>query len=295
MSNIWHWFVIAGTIGSLVWFLWLLFANRQTSGDETTGHTSDGIDEFDNPLPAWWVGLFVLSIVFALGYLAYYPGLGNVPGTGGWTSTGQLEREQSAHDARFAGLYADLASLDQPALHSDRLARQVGRRLFINHCSTCHGVTARGSVGFPDLTDEEWIWGAGFENVKTAILRGRTAVMPPWGPALGEDGVKDVTQTVLKMAGREHDSAAATRGETHYKTVCIACHGLTGEGNALLGAPDLTNDIWLYGGSAEAIATAVRDGLSGMMPSQADLLTEDKAHVLAGYVTSLQSARAAAQ
>lgn len=295
MSNSWHWFVIVGTVGSLVGFLWFLFVNRRTSGEETTGHESDGIQELDTPLPAWWIGMFVLSIVFAFGYLAYYPGLGNVAGTGGWTSTRQLEREQTTHDDRFAGLYTQLASLDPVALHNDRLAQQVGRRLFINHCSTCHGVTGRGSVGFPNLTDDEWIWGAGFENVKTAILRGRTAVMPPWGPALGEDGVQDVTQTVLKLAGREHDSAAAARGEAHYKTICIACHGLTGEGNAVLGAPDLSNDIWLYGGSAEAIAAAVRDGRNGMMPSQADLLNEDKAHVLAGYVTSIQSARTAAQ
>jgi len=295
MSNTWHWFVIIGTVGSLIGFLWFLFVNRRTSGEETTGHESDGIQELDTPLPAWWIGMFVLSIVFAFGYLAYYPGLGNVAGSGGWTSTGQLEREQTTHDDRFAGLYTQLASLDPVALHNDRLAQQVGRRLFINHCSTCHGVTGRGSVGFPNLTDDEWIWGAGFENVKTAILRGRTAVMPPWGPALGEDGVQDVTQTVLKLAGREHDSAAAARGEAHYKTVCIACHGLTGEGNAVLGAPDLSNDIWLYGGSAEAIATAVRDGRTGIMPSQADLLTEDKAHVLAGYVTSIQSAQTAAQ
>lgn len=289
MSSPWHWFVIVGTVGSLVGFLWFLFANRRISGEETTGHESDGIAELDNPLPAWWIGMFVLSIIFAFGYLVYYPGLGNLTGTGNWTSTDQLEREQAAHDTRFAGIYADLAALDPESLKTDRLARQVGRRLFINHCSSCHGINGRGSMGFPNLTDDEWIWGAGFDDVKTAILRGRTAIMPPWGPALGEQGVQDVTQAVLKLAGRDHDSAAALRGEAHYKTLCVACHGVTGTGNPLLGAPNLTNDIWLYGGSAEAIAYGIREGRNGVMPSQAELLSEDKAAVLAGYVTTLQS------
>jgi cytochrome c oxidase cbb3-type subunit 3 len=287
MSSAWHWFVIIGTVASLVGFLWFLFANRRISGEETTGHEADGIQELDNPLPAWWVGMFVASIVFAFGYLAYYPGFGNFSGTGSWSSASQLESAESAHEARFAPVYARLAGLDPEALRSDRLAQQVGRRLFINHCSTCHGVTARGSVGFPDLTDAEWIWGPGFETVQATILRGRTAIMPPWGPALGETGVSDVTQTVLKLAGREHNSAAALRGEAHYKTICVACHGLAGEGNPLLGGPDLSNDIWLYGGTTDAIASSISAGRTGIMPAQADLLSDHQVHILAGYVTSL--------
>jgi cytochrome c oxidase cbb3-type subunit 3 len=289
MSNSWHWFVIASTIGSLAIFLWFLFVNRRTSGEETTGHEADGIQELDNPLPAWWVGMFVASIVFALGYLAYYPGLGNLSGSGQWTSSNQLERQQTAHTARFAPLYAQLASLDPQSLASDRLARQVGRRLFINHCSACHGVAGRGGLGFPNLTDAQWIWGSNFDAVKSTITNGRTAIMPPWGPALGEQGVADVTQTVLKLAGRDHDSAAAARGESHFKTLCVACHGADGTGNALLGAPDLTNNIWLYGGRAEQIAFGIREGRRGEMPSQAELLSTDKTHVLAGYVMTLGS------
>lgn len=288
MSALWHWFVVIGTLGSLIYFLWLLYANRRTSGQETTGHTADGIEELDNPLPAWWIGMFVVSIIFALGYLVYYPGLGNYSGTADWSSSGQLAKQQTAHDARFAPVYAQLAALDPAALASDRLGQQVGRRLFINHCSSCHGANARGGPGYPDLTDAEWIWGNDFDSVKATILQGRHASMPPWGPALGEAAVNDLTQTVLQLAGRDHDAAAAMRGQTQYTTICAACHGPAGEGNPLLGAPDLRNDIWLYGGSPEAIATSIRDGRNGVMPSQAELLSDDKVHILAAYVLSLQ-------
>ncbi len=288
MSGSWHWFVVIGTLGSLTYFLWLLYANRRTSGEETTGHSADGIEELDNPLPAWWIGMFVVSIVFALGYLVYYPGLGNYGGSANWSSAGQLEREQAAHESRFAPIYQHLAQLDPATLEADRLGQQVGRRLFINHCASCHGANARGGPGYPDLTDSEWIWGSDFNSVQATIGNGRNASMPPWGAVLGETGVNDVTQTVLKLAGRDHDAAAAQRGQANYNTICAACHGPAGEGNPLLGAPELRNDIWLYGGTPQAIATSIRDGRNGVMPSQAELLGKDKIHILAAYVISLQ-------
>ena len=172
-------------------------------------------------------------------------------------------------------------------LAEDRVAQQVGGRLFLNNCSTCHGVTAQGGFGFPNLTDGEWIWGEGFDKVKQAILNGRNGIMPPWGAALGDQGVADVTQYTLSLAGRDHDAAAATRGQAQYNTLCVACHGPTGAGNALLGAPNLTNDIWLYGSSADEIAFTIKNGRNGNMPSFADVLDEQKAHILAGYVTGL--------
>lgn len=289
MSSAWHWFVILGTLGSLAFFLLLLFGNRKTSTemDVTTGHSHDGIEEYDNPLPMWWVWMFVLSIVFALGYLAYYPGLGNFGGLSGWSSDDALASAQQAHEERFAPLYAELAGLDEDALHDSRQAMQVGRRLFINHCSTCHGINARGSFGFPNLTDEQWIWGRGFENVRTAISNGRNAAMPGWEGALGDRGIADVTQFVLALAGRDHDAPAAERGEPQYRTYCVACHGADGTGNPALGAPDLTNDIWLYGGTAERIAYTLRHGRNGRMPAFDDVLSADQIHVLSGYVTSL--------
>lgn len=289
MSSLWHWFIIIGTFGSLAFFLWLLLANRRTSTHETTGHNYDGIEEYDNPLPMWWVWMFVLSMVFAVGYLAWYPGLGNFAGLSGWSSTGQWQDQVDTHDARFAPLYAELAQLDEAALHQNRQAQQVGRRLFINHCSTCHGVAAQGAFGFPNLTDDEWIWGAGLDAVKHAIRSGRQAAMPGWGAALGDAGVTNVSHHVLALAGREHNAAAATEGAGQYQAFCVACHGPDGTGNPLLGAPDLTNDIWLYGSSLEQIAHTVRHGRNGNMPAHADILSEEKIHILAAYVTSLSA------
>lgn len=287
MSSAWSWFVIIGTVVSLAGTLLFLFSNRRTSGQETTGHNWDGIQEFDNPLPLWWVWMFVITIVFAAGYLVYYPGLGNFSGVGGWSSAGEVASAQQAHDARFAPLYERLAGLSEAELHSDRQAQQVGRRLFLNNCSTCHGVTAQGAFGFPNLTDSEWIWGAGFDAVQTALKNGRQAAMPPWGPALGDDGVRDVAQYVLELAGKDHDAAAAGRGAQKFAMFCVACHGAEGKGNPMLGAPNLTNDIWLYGGTTEAIEFTIRNGRNGQMPSFADVLDPEQIHIVAGYVTSL--------
>jgi cytochrome c oxidase cbb3-type subunit 3 len=287
MSSAWHWFVIIGTLASLTVFGALLFANRKVGSDATTGHDFDGIEEYDNPLPMWWVWMFALSIVFTVGYLVYYPGLGNFSGLSDWSSASEVQAAQQTHDQRFAPLYAELAELDETAMHDSRQARQVGRRLFINNCSTCHGVNGRGAFGFPNLTDDEWIWGSGLSQVKTAITGGRHAAMPAWGSALGDQGVASVTQYVLQLSGTEHDGPATAQGAEAYRTFCVACHGPDGKGNPALGAPDLTNDRWLYGGSAERIAHTVRYGRNGSMPAFDDILSAEKIHLLSGYVTSL--------
>lgn len=288
MSTAWSWFVIIGTIGSLVAALALLFANRKISGDETTGHTHDGIQELDNPLPMWWVYMFVISIVFGFGYLIYYPGLGNVTGIGDWTSAKQLQAEAERHDARFDPIYAELAAMTVEEMGNDRTAAQVGRRLFLNNCSTCHGVTAQGGFGFPNLTDSEWIYGKDFDAIQQTILNGRVAVMPPWEAALGDDGVNNVTEYVLQLSGQEHDAAAAAQGASQYAMFCVACHGAQGEGNQMLGYPNVNNDIWLYGGDREQIAFTIRNGRNGNMPAHRDILGDDKTKVLAGYVMNLE-------
>lgn len=287
MSSGWHWFVVLGTLLSLAAMLWLLIANRHKTNQGSTGHEWDGIQELDNPLPFWWVGMFVVSIVFTLIYLVYYPGLGNFDGAGDWSSFGQHDNEVARHDARFAPLYAELGSLDEAALWEDRRAMQVGRRLFLNHCSTCHGVNANGAFGFPNLNDEEWIWGSDYQAVRTTLVQGRVAAMPPWGAALGEDGVINMAHFVRQMAGLEHDADKAAAAAPQYNMLCVACHGADGKGNALLGAADLTNDIWLYGGSLEQIIFTLNNGRQGNMPAQADILTDDKIHILTAYVRSL--------
>jgi cytochrome c oxidase cbb3-type subunit 3 len=287
MSSFWNWFVIIITVATLVGLLALLLGNRRARVGEKTGHDYDGIEEYDNPLPMWWVWMFILSIVFAVGYLVWYPGMGNFGGASDWTSEGQWQEQVDRHDARFAPIYAELAALDEASLHTNRDAQQVGRRLYLNHCSSCHGVAAQGAFGFPNLSDAEWIWGEGLEAVKTAIRNGRQAAMPPWAAALGDEGVTNVANYVLQLNGREHDAAAAAAGATQFQTFCVACHGPEAKGNPMLGAPDLTNDIWLYGNSLEEISYTLRNGRNGNMPAHADLLTEEKIHILAAYVTSL--------
>lgn len=293
MSDAWHYFVIIGTVGTFIALFVLLFGSRKVEqkpdGDGTTGHEYDGIQELDNPLPAWWLGMFAASIVFGIGYLIYYPGLGNVEGLGGWTSADQVADDAQAFEARFAPFYARLAQQDVDSLVGDRRAMQVGRRLFLNNCATCHGSAGKGSIGFPNLTDDEWIWGAGYDAIRTAIMNGRVAVMPGWQAALGDDGVRDTTEYVMQLSGAaDVDTAAAERGAKHYALYCVACHGPSAAGNPMLGAPDLNNDAWLYGGNREAIASAIANGLAGNMPAQEQLGAE-RAHVLAAYVSSLSA------
>ncbi len=289
MSSAWSLWVIVGTVGTLAVMLWLLFANRQTSGEgKTVGHEFDGIEEYDNPLPMWWVGLFVATIAFGAVYLAYYPGLGNFAGLGGWTSTREWQADVDAKEARFAPLYEKLGAYTEAELHESRQAQQIGRRLYLNHCSTCHGITARGAFGFPNLTDAEWQWGSDFEAVKTTLRGGRNAVMTPWGAALGGDqGITAMAAYVRSLSGAPHDGDAAARAAPQYQMFCVACHGADGKGNPLFGAPDLTNDIWLYGGEPERIEFTLRHGRMGMMPAFDQVLGEEKIHILAGYVTGL--------
>ncbi|MBV1905055.1 MAG: c-type cytochrome, partial [Pseudomonadales bacterium] len=185
MSSAWHWFIVIGTIVSIFGVLLLLFGNRKITGEETTGHVWDGIEELDNPLPMWWVGMFVASVVFGLAYLVWYPGLGNVEGYGQWSAHKQLQEINLAHEERFAPLYAELGAMDVETMLEDRRAAQVGRRLFLNRCAVCHGPNAQGVHGFPNLSDKDWTWGGRFEDIKASIKNGRVASMPGWGGALG--------------------------------------------------------------------------------------------------------------
>lgn len=287
MTSAWHWFVIIGTIGSLIGVTWLLIANRRAAGQNHESHEWDGIRELDTPLPMWWVGMFAGSVLFAVIYLVIFPGLGNYKGATEWTSAARVATDSEAHRARYAPLYSELAALTDAELLADRRAGQIGRRLFINNCATCHGVGAQGSFGFPNLTDTEWIWGSGIAAVEHAILNGRLAAMPPWVAALGEEGIQNTAHYVRALSGQEHDQASAAAGEKHFQTLCVACHGSAGKGNPLLGAPDLTNNIWLYGGDHDQIAFTLRNGRNGRMPSQAAHLSPEKARILAGYVTGL--------
>lgn len=288
MSTMVSLFIIVAVGLSLLAFFLILQLNKTVGkSGETTGHNYDGIEEYDNPLPSWWYWKFLFTIVFAIGYLIYFPGLGNWEGIGGWTSVGEYEKDRAVAEATYAPVFAqyNALSLDEVAAHPD--ANKMGRRLFANNCAVCHGAAGTGSFGFPNLTDEEWIWGSTDADITTTLLQGRQAGMPAWGPALGETGVAEVSEYVLQLAGRDVNAALAGPGETHFKMFCSSCHGMEGKGNKMFGAPDLTNEIWLYGNSRDRIQHIVRNGRNGKMPAFGELLGPDRVHILAGYVRSL--------
>ena len=288
MSTMVSIFVMLGVGLSLLAFFLILQLNKTVGkSGKTTGHSYDGIEEYDNPLPSWWYWKFLITIVFAIGYLIYYPGFGNWKGIGEWSSVGQYEENVEIAEAKYGPVFAQYRDmpLDELAANSD--ANKMGRRLFANNCAVCHGAAGMGSYGFPNLTDKEWIWGSSDDAISTTILNGRQAGMPAWGAILGDKGVAEVSEYVLQLAGRDVDEKLATPGQTHFQNYCVACHGPEGKGNPMLGAPNLTNEIWLYGNSRDRIRHIVVNGRNGVMPAFEDKLGPDRVHILAGYVRSL--------
>ncbi len=295
MSSFWSWWVIIITVGNILACYWLIqWATKPRTGEAATGDVTghkwdDNLEEFNNPLPRWWLWLFYITIVFGLAYIVMYPGLGKFAGTNKWTSTGQYEAEIARANAKYDPIFAAYAKQSVEDLARDAKAVQIGQRLFINYCATCHGSDAGGARGFPNLTDNDWQYGGAAHEIKTSILDGRVGVMPPWEAALGEQGLDQVTQYVLSLSGRDHDAAKAAAGKTMYDTMCIACHGADGTGNKALGAPNLTDNVWLYGRSPGEIRLTLAKGRNGVMPAHRDFLGEDKVHLLAAYVYSLSA------
>ncbi|GAP33695.1 cytochrome-c oxidase, cbb3-type subunit III [Piscinibacter sakaiensis] len=291
LSSGWSVYIAAVTLFGLVACLWLLLvASRRKvmANDNSTGHVWDeDLRELNNPLPRWWMVLFVITVVFALGYLVLYPGLGSHEGRLGWTSTGQYQAEQKQAEAEMSAVYARYTSLDAEALARDPKAMGIGERLFINNCAACHGSDARGSKGFPNLTDGDWLHGGSFDKIKETITKGRVGVMPPMAAAVGgSEEVKQVANYVLSLSGSPHNSLAAQLGRSKF-TACAACHGAKGEGNQAVGAPNLSDKIWLHGWGEDAIVSIVTQGKTNVMPAQEGRLTPAQIHVLGAYVWSL--------
>ena len=290
MSDFWHWYIIVLTVVFLVLITWLLFATRKgqktDQTDQTTGHVFDGIEEYDNPLPRWWFMLFVATIVFSVIYLILYPGMGNWKGVLGWTQIEQYQDEVERAEEQFAPIYARYVDMPVEDVARDDDAVRIGQRLFATNCSVCHGSDARGAFGFPNLADDEWIWGGSPEQIKTTLREGRQAAMPAWLAVIGEAGIRNTAGYVRHIAGLETDNVDLEAGKKVFQTNCVACHGPEGKGNPMLGAPNLTDDIWLYGSSMLQVQHTLRYGRNGNMPAQADL-GEDKIHMLAAYVYSL--------
>ncbi|WP_339641900.1 cytochrome-c oxidase, cbb3-type subunit III [uncultured Porticoccus sp.] len=295
MSTFWSIWIIVFTAITIVGCTWLLFANRkvEVSDDlkegeaQKTGHVYDGIEEYDNPLPAWWFKMFLGTVVFGVIYLVLYPGLGNFGGVLGWTQVGQWEEEVAEAEAKYAPLYEQYSGTPVEELIANPEAMKMSRRLFNNNCAVCHGSDGRGSYGFPNLADNDWLYGGSAEDIKTTLVNGRQGAMPALGGALGEKGVDNVAEYVFKISGREHDAAKAEAGGQLFATYCAACHGPDGTGNKMLGAPNLTDGIWLYGGSPTLVRHSIRNGRNGNMPAQGDKLKAEKIHLLTAYVYSL--------
>ena len=293
-SNFWSLYVAGIALFGIVACLLLLYfsgkAKAMTDNDNTTGHVWDGdLREMNNPLPRWWVGLFLITIVFALAYLALYPGLGNSAGKLNWSSSEQYNAEMAKANQALEPLYAKYASMAPQDVAKDPQAMAIGDRLFMNNCAQCHGSDARGSKGFPNLTDRDWLHGGSPEKINETLVNGRNGLMPPMAAAVGSpEDVRNLAHFVLSLSNSPHDSLRASLGKSKFGA-CAACHGGDGKGNQALGAPNLTDDIWLHGWGENAIVSMITNGKVNQMPAQAGKLTDAQLYVLASYVWGLSN------
>ena len=283
---------VATALGLAACLALLIIAARRRvmSNDNTTGHVWDeDLRELNNPLPRWWMWLFVITILFSAAYLAFYPGLGSMPGKLGWTSVAQHRDEQAQASAVAAPLFASFAAQSAPELARNPQAMAIGERLFANNCATCHGADARGSKGFPNLTDKDWLYGGTPEKIIETITNGRQGTMPPIAAAVGSaEDVRNVANYVLSLSGSPNNSIAASQGRAKF-AVCAACHGADGKGNQALGAPNLTDNVWLHGWGEDAVVAMVTKGKTSVMPAHGSRLSPAQIHLLATYVWSLSN------
>lgn len=293
-SDFWNIYVAGLTLVSIIACLILLWISGTTKaathGDNTTGHVWDGdLKEMNNPLPKWWVYLFIITVIFALAYGALYPMFGKFQGALGWSSQGQHQAEVTKVEAAIAPIYAKFNDMKPEAIAADSQAMAIGERLFMNYCAQCHGSDARGAKSFPNLTDGDWLGGSDHAYIQKTIAEGRTGVMPPMAAAVGTpEDVRNVANYVLSLSGTPHDSVRASQGKEKF-AACAACHGQDGKGMAALGAPNLTDGIWLHGWGEEAIVRAVNNGFTNQMPAQSAVLNEAQINVLASYVWGMSN------
>jgi len=296
LNTFWHLWVSAIVIGSMIACGVLIVLTRKgqkhnEETDQTTGHAFDGIEELDNPLPMWWMWFFWITIIFGFVYIGIY-GVGDWKGLGNWSSHGQWQAEMDKAEADYAPYFAKLNAMTVEELAQDADAIATGQRLFTSNCGLCHGSTGTGALGFPNLTDSDWLYGGAGETIKASIMNGRNGMMPAKGlkSDMTDAEADDIVAYVVSLSGRQAEAGDAANGQALFATACAACHGGDAKGNQAMGAPNLTDSTWLYGGSEKQIKFTILNGRGGVMPAWKDVLGEDKVHVLAGYVYSLSQA-----
>jgi cytochrome c oxidase cbb3-type subunit 3 len=301
MNSFWSGWIVALTVLNIIGALWLLYAtSRRKPGDEkpgaeTTGHSWDGdLREFNNPLPRWWLWLFYGTVVFAVGYVIVFPGLGAFQGTAGWSQVSQWQAQTDAAKRNYEQRYARFDTMTVADLQKDADAMRIAKNLFGNNCAMCHGSDGRGAKGYPNLHQVNYKWGRETDAVLATIGAGRIGVMPAWKDTIGAAGVEEVANYVYQLSGRKADAAKATAGAEKFATFCAACHGPDAKGMTALGAPNLTDSYWIYGGSLETIKETVANGRQNQMPAWADTLGEQKVKLLAAYVLAFAGADAPA-
>ncbi len=296
MPAFWHYYVAILTIIFVIWCAWLIgWSAKQgpqdVSDDDLVGHKWDGdLEEWNNPAPKWWLYLYFITIAWGLGFLLAMPGLGNFPGLLGWSSTGQYDAEVAAATERYEPIYEQFAAMPFEELAGHPEANQLGASLYASYCTTCHGSDARGATGFPNLVDDDWLWGSSEEQIVYTIENGRSGIMPNLSAALGGDeGIDNMVTYVQSLSGLVQADAGAQSSQPMFVALCSACHMPDGTGNQMLGAPNLTDDVWLYNSSDEMIRDIIVNGRNNMMPAHGDLLGENRTKILAAYVYSLSA------
>jgi len=292
-SKFWEWYIfilvvlsIAACFAIIIW----MQRGKKPTKIETMGHVWDGdLEEYNNPLPMWWLYMFYITLFFGIAYLLVYPGSGVFAGVFKWSGIGQYEQEMKKADEKYGPLFEKYRSQDLRQVAQDTEALKMGKRLYMTYCTNCHGSDAGGGPGYPNLRDADWLYGGEPDAIKASIQNGRSGVMPPHAAMLGPEGVFNVSEYVLSLSGRKVNTDAAQAGKQKFDTVCAACHGRDGKGNKLLGAPNLTDNVWLYGGSQAAVMKTISEGRQGKMPAHGEFLGEAKVHLLAAYVYSLSS------
>jgi len=300
VSDNWSWYITAVALVGIVWCVWLLFSQRawlkaKVSKVEDTGHVWDGnLTELNHPVPRWWTVMYLVLCVFGLLYLWLYPGLGSYSGVLNFSAADEVRREQAALAQRIQPVYQQYAAQSIPEIAANPQAQQIGQRLFLNVCAQCHGSDARGGANFPNLTDGDWLYGGEPEQIEQTITQGRHGVMPPWKGVISPADASDIAQYVRSLSGLAANALRIVPGKRGFDAYCVACHGADGKGNTALGAPNLTDGVWLYGSSEASIVQTILNGRENIMPAQARNLTPEQIRVLTAWVWGLSHPSAAA-